>query len=115
MFGSYDRDNIDALIGKQLKEFKAKLPMQIDEETLLYDVSNEKRTIVFKYKLAKKINNEISRNLIVVDIRERVQENICKDKDFLRATKAGLKYEMRYIDMNNQPIDSLFFDYRNCQ
>ncbi len=115
MFGSYDRDNIDALIGKQLKEFKAKLPMQIDEETLLYDVSNEKRTIVFKYKLAKKINNETSRNLIVVDIRERVKENICKDKDFLRATKAGLKYEMRYIDMNNQPIDSLFFDYRDCQ
>lgn len=50
-----------------------------------------------------------------MDIRERVQENICKDKDFLRATKAGLKYEMRYIDMNNQPIDSLFFDYRDCQ
>ena len=115
MFGSYDRDNINALIGKQLKEFKAKLPMQIGEETLLYDVSNEKKTIVFKYKLAKRINNETSRNLIFVDIRERVKENICKDKEFLNVTKAGLRYEMRYVDMNNHPINSLFFDYRDCE
>lgn len=106
-----------AIVEKRVKEYKSQLPMRYDDKTLLYDydVSYAEEAIVLTYKFDKPVNNETIRSMIFGDMRERLKEYYCKDKNFLESTNMGLKFRITYIDMNNEFITHYFLDYSDCQ
>ena len=103
----------EELIQQTVKEFKeeVELPSQIDELTILTDVTAQENAIRYQYTVSSQTDTSVLSNDI---IKDSLVENICKNNDFVDLLKKGIDLEYSYKVENSEQTYFVTFKYADC-
>ncbi len=103
----------EELILQTVKDFKeeVELPSQIDELTILTDVTAQENAIRYQYTVSSQTDTSVLSNDI---IKDSLVENICKNNDFVDLLKKGIDLEYSYKVENSEQTYSVTFKYADC-
>ena len=103
----------EELIQQTVKEFKEEieLPSQIDELTILTDVTAQENAIRYQYTVSSQTDTSVLSNDI---IKDSLVENICKNNDFVDLLKKGIDLEYSYKVENSEQTYFVTFKYADC-
>jgi len=103
----------EELILQTVKDFKeeVELPSQIDELTILTDVTAQENAIRYQYTVSSQTDTSVLSNDI---IKDSLVENICKNNDFVDLLKKGIDLEYSYKVENSEQTYFVTFKYADC-
>lgn len=110
---SSTRKTNEELIQQTVKEFKeeVKLPSQIDELTMLTDVTAQENAIRYQYTVSSQIDTSVLSNDV---IKNSLVENICKNNDIVDLLRKGIDLEYSYKVENSERTYFVTFKYADC-
>ena len=103
----------EELILQTVKDFKeeVELPSQIDELTILTDVTAQENAIRYQYTVSSQTDTSVLSNDV---IKDSLVENICKNNDFVDLLKKGIDLEYSYKVENSEQTYFVTFKYADC-
>jgi flagellar basal body-associated protein FliL len=110
---SSTRKTNEELIQQTVKDFKEKveLPSQIDELTMLTDVTAKENAILYQYTVSSQTDTSVLSNDV---IKDSLVENICKNNDIVDLLKKGIDLEYSYKVENSEQTYFVTFKYADC-
>lgn len=120
------KDKLKDIYMSFCKELNSQTPLYVDEITTLNSAVFIDWTMMFTYKVAIDANDfaETELKLMMNTMREYGKNNAkdllrrgsynLNNNDFMQLMKAvGLRFRMTYIDINNVPMGSIVYDYKD--
>ena len=103
----------EELIQQTVKEFKeeVELPSQIDELTMLTDVTAQENAIRYQYTVSSQTDTSVLSNDV---IKDSLVENICKNNDIVDLLRKGVDLEYSYKVENSEQTYFVTFKYADC-
>ncbi len=103
----------EELIQQTVKEFKeeVELPSQIDELTMLTDVTAQENAIRYQYTVSSQTDTSVLSNDV---IKDSLVENICKNNDIVDLLRKGIDLEYSYKVENSEQTYFVTFKYVDC-
>ena len=103
----------EELIQQTVKEFKeeVELPSQIDELTMLTDVTAQENAIRYQYTVSSQTDTSVLSNDV---IKDSLVENICKNNDIVDLLRKGIDLEYSYKVENSEQTYFVTFEYADC-
>ncbi len=103
----------EELIQQTVKEFKeeVELPSQIDELTILTDVTAQENAIRYQYTVSSQTDTSVLSNDV---IKDSLVENICKNNDIVDLLRKGIDLEYSYKVENSEQTYFVTFKYVDC-
>jgi len=103
----------EELIQQTVKEFKeeVELPSQIDELTILTDVTAQENAIRYQYTVSSQTDTSVLSNDV---IKDSLVENICKNNDIVDLLRKGIDLEYSYKVENSEQTYFVTFKYADC-
>ncbi len=103
----------EELIQQTVKDFKeeVELPSQIDELTILTDITAQENAIRYQYSVSSEIDTSVLSNDV---IKGSLVENICKNDYVVDFLKKGIDLEYSYKVENSEQTYFVTFKYGDC-
>ena len=103
----------EELIQQTVKDFKeeVELPSQIDELTILTDITAQENAIRYQYSVSSEIDTSVLSNDV---IKGSLVENICKNDYVVDFLKKGIDLEYSYKVENSEQTYFVTFKYVDC-
>jgi len=103
----------EELIQQTVKDFKeeVELPSQIDELTILTDITAQENAIRYQYSVSSEIDTSVLSNDV---IKGSLVENICKNDYVVDFLKKGIDLEYSYKVENSEQTYFVTFKYADC-
>ena len=103
----------EELILQTVKDFKeeVELPSQIDELTILTDVTAQENAIRYQYTVSSQTDTSVLSNDV---IKDSLVENICKNNDIVDLLRKGIDLEYSYKVENSEQTYFVTFKYADC-
>jgi len=103
----------EELIQQTVKEFKeeVELPSQIDELTMLTDVTAQENAIRYQYTISSQADTSVLSNDV---IKDSLVEDICKNNNLVNLLKKGIDLEYSYKVENSEQTYFVTFEYADC-
>ena len=101
----------DYSIEKNIQEFKSNLPINVDSNTQLVDITKEDKTIFYVYKLEK---NSFQENFKVGKFKRQVQDSLCEDENMLSLLKKDYILDYKYLNEENKELMNIITNKNSC-
>jgi hypothetical protein len=113
LFVSSTSKTNEELIQQTVKEFKeeVELPSQIDELTMLTDVTAQENAIRYQYTISSQADTSVLSNDV---IKDSLVEDICKNNNLVNLLKKGIDLEYSYKVEDSEQTYFVTFEYADC-
>jgi hypothetical protein len=108
---AYNNAQLERDFEKVYPQYRARLPIQIDDRTTLVDLSYRGHV----FRLRHLVETERSRTAAIASseqTRKSTLAKVCADEDMRATMKRGAIYEYQYLDRQSRLLNS--FDIRNA-
>jgi hypothetical protein len=108
---AYNNTQLERDFEKVYPQYRARLPIQIDDRTTLVDLSYRGHV----FRLRHLVETERTRTAAIANseqTRKAILAKVCADDDMRATMKRGAIYEYQYLDRQSRLLSS--FDIRNA-
>jgi hypothetical protein len=110
---AYNNAQLERDFEKVYPQYRARLPMQIDDRTTLVDLSY--RGHVFRLRHLVESDNTRALALAVSEQKRKAMlAKVCADEDMLATMKRGAIYEYQYLDRQSRLLGSFDIRHADC-
>jgi hypothetical protein len=101
----------DYAIEKEIEDFKASLPIQVDSLSVLIDIYKKNKIIFYNYQLFDvSLEKDVDKNRF----KKQIQNSLCEDKSSLTLLKKDYILDYEYINEKEEKVINIQTSKKNC-
>jgi hypothetical protein len=101
----------DYAIEKEIEDFKASLPMQVDSVSVLIDIYKKNKTIFYNYQLFDvSLEKDVDKNRF----EKQIQNSLCEDETSLNLLKKNYILDYEYINEKEERVINIQTNKEDC-
>lgn len=101
-------------ITQSINSLKNRLPITIDNETELIDISEGPNVIVYSFKISNQESKDINKDVFEKNIKTSIERNVCNIQFIKMLLTHGYVVAYNYLDKNNVQILQITLNPKDC-